>query len=447
MCTQPLQIYNRSEKLSYRGSALLYTIPCGQCEECKKHKSSEYMLRSYIEYRDTIDKGGFVYFDTLTYSNKYLPKYLGISHFSRKDITLFLKELRVYLTRAGYKIDHNLKYFITSEYGGKTHRPHYHILVYCTVPNLDVKTLWKYMNKAWKFGFLDRLNTAPSRVVNSQAALNYVAKYVEKDSEWQIVVDRKIERLKRLGVVYKLEEVLKDMQPFHRQSQGFGENFLKYIKLDSIMRDGYVQIPDRKFLVKNYALPTYYKRKLFYTLEKKIVDDKPKYSWKINKLGIDYKVNRVDDLINTAAIRFRDILYNLDAYNIDDWFNPVTVRTRIFSLLGDRTFEDLAKYQVVYRNKLWNSKKLPDYKEFYRLSLQDGTNTNLLYSEESVLRSQYRNRVDRLNITQYRYKEFENFDELLNIFSIVVRQMNYYKESKSKQLQATRDRLKLVLAA
>lgn len=118
MCLSPIQIYNRSEKISYRGQSLIYTVPCGKCSECKKSKSSEYSLRSYIEYKDTISKGGYVYFDTLTYSDKYLPKDYGIAHFSRKDITLCLKELRVYLTRAGFTVKDNIKYFLTSEYGG-----------------------------------------------------------------------------------------------------------------------------------------------------------------------------------------------------------------------------------------------------------------------------------------------------------------------------------------
>ena len=137
MCLNPIQIYNRSEKISFRGQALLYTVPCGKCSECKKQKSNEYTLRSYFEYKDTITKGGFVYFDTLTYNDQYLPKDYGISHFRRADIILFLKELRVYLSRAGYEVKDNIKYFITSEYGGITHRPHYHVLFFITVPDLD----------------------------------------------------------------------------------------------------------------------------------------------------------------------------------------------------------------------------------------------------------------------------------------------------------------------
>lgn len=222
MCTQPIQIYNRSSKISYRGQSLLFTVPCGKCSECKKAHSNEYTLRSYFEYRDCESKGGYVYFDTLTYSNSNLPKDYGIAHFNRKHLTSCLKKLRVYLTRAGFQVKDNLKYFITSEYGGKTHRPHYHVLFFINIPNLDVKTFWQFLNKSWIYGFIDRCSTAPSRVVNSTAALNYVSKYVQKDQEWQFVVDQKLSRLSKLGLSDRFASHLKDYQPFHLQSQHYG---------------------------------------------------------------------------------------------------------------------------------------------------------------------------------------------------------------------------------
>lgn len=443
MCTNPIQIYNRSSQISFRGQALLFTVPCGQCEECKKVKSNEYTLRSYFEYQDCISNGGYVYFDTLTYANKYLPKHFGIAHFSRSNITLCLKELRVYLTRAGYQVKDNLKYFITSEYGGKTHRPHYHVLFFITIPDLDVKTFWYFLNKAWKFGFIDRLNTAPTRVVNSTAALNYVSKYVQKDQEWQNVVDAKLAKLKRIGADSQLQDKLKDFQPFHLQSQQFGASFIKYYDLDKLMQDGFITIPDRKYLIKNYSIPTYYKRKLFYNL----IREDNKYRWQLNDLGKQYKTNQIDNIIALISKRYKDILDNIPSYYQDN-FDLSIVPRLINQYLDGRTIEDFATYLAVYRNKLYSSKKpLPNYKDFYKLSLNEGTIDSHLYDESPSIRSSFRSRLDQYRITQFRYHQFRNFDSLYLLFKAITDYFNLQTDKETKRTQAIRDRLKLVLAA
>lgn len=445
MCTSPIQIYNRSSRISLRGQSLLFTVPCGQCEECKKLKSNEYTLRSYFEYQDCISKGGYVYFDTLTYSPKYLPVDFRISHFRRADITLCLKELRVYLTRAGFDVKDNIKYFITSEYGGKTHRPHYHVLFFITVPNLDVKTFWQYLNKAWKFGIIDRRATAPNRVVNSTAAINYVAKYVQKDQEWQSVVDAKLSRLRRIGCEDKFKSKLKDFQPFHLQSQGFGANFLSYTSLDDILNNGFITIPDRKYLIKNYAIPTYYKRKLFYNLVK---DDDGKNHWKLNELGVEYKCNQLDNIINNQLHKYQTTIDNLRQYNSFDSFDLSVVPRLISQYLDGRTLREFTIYSTVFRNRMWSSSKpLPDYHKFYRYSLQEGTIDSRLYDENLATRSSFRSRLDKYRISQFRYSDFRNFDNLYNLFKAITDYFYLQKDKESKRKQAIRDRLALLLAS
>lgn len=446
-CLHPIEIYNRSDKISYRTSSLIYTVPCGQCEECRKSKTSEYCLRSYIEYQDTISKGGYVYFDTLTYSPRFCPETFGIRHFMRSDITLFLKELRIYLTRAGYDVNGNLKYFITSEYGGKRHRPHYHILLFVCIPGLDVKTLWRFMNKAWKFGILDSFKSCTSRVVNSSAALNYVSKYVQKDQEWMEVIDRKISRLRKLNKFDSLEEfneLVRSCKPFHRSSIGFGAAFLKFVNLDTVIRNGYITLPDRRYLVKNYAIPMYYKRKLFYTLYR---DDDNKLHWRLNDFGIEYKVNQLDRLISDTAQRYRDIFNNLWSYNYDHWYNENTVRNLVLDLLGNRTFDDLARYVVVFRNKLWFSKyPLLNYKDFYRESLKPGKYDSHIYDDDPVVRSSFRSKLETHRITSARFSCFAGFDELVSLFRMIVKPVNDGHEKEARRIQSLRDRLKLLAA-
>lgn len=443
MCTNPIQIYNRSSKISYRGQSLLFTVPCGKCEECKKAHSNEYTLRSYFEYRDCESKGGYVYFDTLTYNNRYLPKNYGIAHFSRKHLVSCLKKLRVYLTRAGFIVKDNLKYFITSEYGGNKHRPHYHVLFFINIPNLDVKTFWQFLNKAWIYGFCDRYNTCQNRIVNSTAALNYVSKYVQKDQEWQTVVDQKIARLSKIGLDAHFQEHLKDYQPFHIQSQHYGANFLKFTNLDDILRQGFIQIPDRKYLIKNYAIPTYYKRILFYYKER-TADNK--YIWHLNSLGICYKSLQLDNIIDNQYNKIQSTLDNLKAYNTFESFDLSVVPRLIAQYLGTRTLRDFVIYSTVYRNRLWSSTKpLPSYSEFYRLSLDEGTIDSRLYDTNLSVRSSYRSRLDQYKITQYRYQEFKDFDNLYYLLKAITDYFNLLTDKETKRKQSVRDRLALYL--
>ena len=442
MCTSPIQIYNRASRISARGQSLLFTVPCGKCEECKKNKAAEWSLRSYFQHKECLSKGGYTYFDTLTYSNSHLPKHFGIAHFSKSDVQNCLHKLRTYLTRAGFEVKDNLKYFVTSEYGGKTHRPHYHVIFYITIPDLDVKTFWQYLNKSWTFGFIDRYANCTSRVVNSIAAINYVSGYVQKDQEWTNVVERKLARLNRIGAAARLEANLKDYEPFHIQSKGYGAAFLDFTSLDEIITNGYIIIPDRQYLIKNYAIPEYYKRKLFYYKDSEGL-------YKLNKLGKEFKLLHLDDLINQQLQRYQATIDNLRQYNYYDSFDLSVVPRLITKYLDGRSLRDFVIYATVYRNRMWNSSSLvlPDYHKFYRLSLDSGTIESKLYDEDVAVRSSFRNRYDKYRITQFRYSQFKDFDYLYNLFKAITDYFNLQTDKESKRVQAIRDRLKLLLAS
>ncbi len=71
---------------------------------------------------------------TLTYDDEHLPinDYVdsdGVIHgkptLRKRDVQLFLKRLR-----KNYKYDNHIKYFCCGEYGGKTFRPHYHLIIF-----------------------------------------------------------------------------------------------------------------------------------------------------------------------------------------------------------------------------------------------------------------------------------------------------------------------------
>lgn len=432
-CYHPITIYNRSSNFNPFGNAFQFEVPCGKCLACQESKHQEYLLRAWMEYKQTTEvNNGFVYFDTLTYSNRYLPKYRGVVCFRKSDISTMLKKLRIYLERKGFNVKGNLKYFITSEFGGKTHRPHYHVIFFVSIPNLNVRIFWRALNKAWIYGIIDRFKTCQNRVVNSSAALNYVAKYVGKDQEWN--ENGMSEQQK---VLFRKD--IEQFQPFHLQSQGFGANFLNFVSLDSIINKGIIELKEKGF-IKRFQLPRYYQRKLFYYFDK---DDEGKVHWHLNDFGKEYKVNRLDEKIDSCEKQFRDIYYNLGYLYKDSKF-------QVDAYLDNRSFRDLATYVVVYRNKLWCSDdlELPNYKDFYRMSLNEDDYYNPFYTDDIKENRYNREYFKGYTITEKNIKyqdRFYNFDKLLKLLRRLNEKISIEKEKQDREREELRSRLKLVL--
>lgn len=79
-------------------------------------------------------------FLTLTYSDEHLPKG-GV--LVKRDLQLYLKRLRMACSPI------RIRFFAVGEYGERTSRPHYHLIVYGLGPeNEDIIT------KAWSLGFV-----------------------------------------------------------------------------------------------------------------------------------------------------------------------------------------------------------------------------------------------------------------------------------------------------
>lgn len=90
-------------------------IPCSKCEACLLNRAGETARRAYDEFKTQNFTGMFI---TLTYSPDNLPK---CGHFNERDIVLFVKRLR--------KISPTIRTLGVAEYGERTKRPHFHLLV------------------------------------------------------------------------------------------------------------------------------------------------------------------------------------------------------------------------------------------------------------------------------------------------------------------------------
>lgn len=142
-------------------------LPCGTCEQCRIDQSNQTSTRALIEAQKW-PKNAFV---TLTYDNEHLPKDRSLK---MRDLQLFWKRLRK---------KYNIRYLACGEYGPKTHRPHYHAIIFnywptdCKIHSInhqeDVLYISEELSKIWKNGFCI---VAP---VNYETCA-YVARYVVK---------------------------------------------------------------------------------------------------------------------------------------------------------------------------------------------------------------------------------------------------------------------------
>lgn len=107
-------------------------VPCGNCVFCGATKRSDWALRLHYEGRKHLVKR----FVTLTYADAHLVWERGCSQLHKRHVQLWLKKIRF----AGYKV----RYFAVGEYGSKTYRPHYHVLLFGDVPEQVLRDSWQY---------------------------------------------------------------------------------------------------------------------------------------------------------------------------------------------------------------------------------------------------------------------------------------------------------------
>lgn len=172
-------------------------LPCGKCPNCLARKRRMQSVK-LIHEKSLYENACFI---TLTYDEDNVPctdtlscdsprkaysrgSELPVKTLYPEDVTKFLKRLRRHLEYQCKRkhdgrdhVDH-IRYFCVGEYGGRTGRPHYHIIVFNWFPS-DAKFFdkrnytSKTIAKLWPFGF-----HLVSRVVDNSC--RYCAQYVTK---------------------------------------------------------------------------------------------------------------------------------------------------------------------------------------------------------------------------------------------------------------------------
>ena len=119
---------------------------------------------------------GSTFFITLTYEDSHVPMEFGSDGLplfyttSKRDVQLWFKRIRKRCVSDLGRI----RYFIVSEFGENTGRPHYHAIVFTDVRcSLDYMT--EAINETWQKGYINDV-----QFLKGNGGLRYVANYITK---------------------------------------------------------------------------------------------------------------------------------------------------------------------------------------------------------------------------------------------------------------------------
>lgn len=237
-----LRTYQYLKENEVVGVEKMVQIPCGCCRECLTESSRQWAFRIMKEAEQHEDN----WFITFTYDDDHITQNMMLD----KDvISDFNKRLKIYLSRKGLKSD--FRFYAVGEYGGKTARPHYHVIYFgLSIPDLKFVCKSKegnfifdsqFIKHIWKNGFI----TIEGVTVGSAC---YVARYCDKKKKNRLNKSQKEEMIKK-GIVPE----------FARMSNrpGIGGAYMEQA-LERFQEGKFVEF----IAGKSFSYPLYYNRKI-----------------------------------------------------------------------------------------------------------------------------------------------------------------------------------------
>ena len=326
MCLTPVTLNRKYANRYYQN-----TVPCGKCLECIKDKQNEYIVRSLEEAR----KYDTMVFFTLTYSPEALPvvddfeideetgEYLKLGEVQtlcRADVRKWKLSYEQYYRRK--KMPLKYSFLIKGEYGPKTQRPHYHGLIFGLSREVvnDIMYRWKKQYGYVVFKFI------PPVMADREKVARYCSKYMVKDQDWNVLPRPwcekprpmtskeygmpKPERWKKWQEYYTCQDIVK----YDINNPVFASNKQQWYVANEIIRRKKYKIGNGK----EFKLPAYYVRKLFYTPELRKITDQEGNILEIKRSMVasplqrlvtyaaqyNYTKSRDDELFALAAEKF-----------------------------------------------------------------------------------------------------------------------------------------------
>lgn len=180
MCFLPLPNTNLNS-LAYKKG--ITQFDCGACPECLRKRSNYWALRAVYESRSHLNNCMV----TLTYDNFEYDEYgrvvgeLPVNRdlrVNQRDIQLFIKRLRKWQSSFS---DEKIKYIACAEYGSRTGRAHYHLILFgVKFPDLHFYKKSKRGNPIYMSSILSNLWSHGICTVDSIRVHSAVARYCTK---------------------------------------------------------------------------------------------------------------------------------------------------------------------------------------------------------------------------------------------------------------------------
>lgn len=404
MCTHQKYVFNK-----YINKRLL--VSCGKCPECQQAKAN---LRA-TRIRNHNFRSDLCFFITLTYDNKFVPyvdtsQLLNVSVCEFSDVSIpiyrdcdfryykdksfvnynksiigtisksdikpfcydvpqitkkphctsvivwsdvqnFIKRLRINLKR-DLGFDKKITYFAVGEYGGKTYRCHFHLLVY--FPQGTWEALRPVIVKSWPYGDMLRKD---KRIQLAVDASSYLAAYLNKSDNFPVVLDSSAIRQKHshsfhFGVgqdCFSLPSLLEktdygDMS-YHREVLDNGVPRL-------------VALPIPEYVI-NRFFPRFKGYSSFATDEISLILRLPVYLW--NKLGYS-KQKLICPELQYSVDDFRKFVIRLR--HALDVYIDITHKT-VYDFAIDYQRVWLSRWSYCFKHSFDDIKDISDFSNFY----------------------------------------------------------------------------------
>lgn len=421
-CLHPIKIRTAN------GSSLV--VPCGHCEACYNSKDYQNTLQCRLESQSH----KYTYFVTLTYSNEYVPvaqifdidhvhylvdmtyrpsnynthqkEYLQagcilsscyitedtkrtikkiqdktklggfIPYLYKPDIQNFIKRLR---KQCNEKFKEQIRYYAVGEYGPRTFRPHYHLLLWFESEQLS-QEFAQVVSSCWRLGRVDVQSSLGE-------AAAYVAGYVNGNQYLPVLYDEKSTR------------------PFRLHSNFLGAQFLQCKKKEVY------EMPYRNF--NSQCLPIGTKYKTF-------------APWRSLTSYFFPKCRRFSEITTMERYQVYSCYLRISSERGISKISELAdyLAKKFFEENDERAYSETEKlilWLCDYQYYIYQSPKKPDYdKESDYLRLFDSIYDVLRLSKHFLYKvcdnTSYEERFKKINIIEnyYKYVEEESLKNMLS---------------------------------